>query len=112
MSKEFSIQKLGCREPVQLLKLLVSLRSASPKHFSMIVLKIADKIYEDYALVFDLDDTVSPWAIGILLMNIETITKPWVGMCDRRRKKVVVISSNIANLNAGDTIPFATLKID
>jgi hypothetical protein len=108
--KEFTIQKLSCTEPVQLVEFLVSLKSVSPEHISMTVLKIADKVYPDHALVFDFDYNISDWGIAMLLLNIETVDKPWVGVCDRRRG-VVVVSGNSKNLKVGDVIPLATLKI-
>jgi len=78
--KEFTIQKLPCGEPVQIVEFLVSLKSVSPEHISMIALKIADKVNSDHALIFNVDYNLPDWGIGILLMNIETVSKPWVGV--------------------------------
>jgi hypothetical protein len=112
--EEFIIEKLSCREPVQMIKFLVSQRSSSPQKIAMMVLQIADKIDKDSALVFDFSgpfiDHIPEWGIGIFLLNIETVARPWVGMCDPRHG-VVVVSSNLQNLKVGNVVLFETLGL-
>jgi hypothetical protein len=97
-----------------MIKFPVSQRSSSPQKLAMMVLQIADKVDKDSALVFDFGGSfaghVPEWGIGIFLLNIETVARPWVGMCDPRRG-VVVVSSNLKNLEVGNVVPFETLGL-
>jgi hypothetical protein len=114
MSKEFTIEKLSCQEPIQMIRFPVSQRSSSPQKIAMMALQIADKVDKDSALVFSFGDHFSgdipEWGIGIFLLNIETVARPWVGVCDSMRG-VVVVSSNLKNLEVGNVVPFKTIGL-
>jgi len=113
--KEFTTEKLLCRESVQLIRILALLKFVSPAHVEMVALYIASKVNPKHALVLDFNDNVADWGQAIILFELAKCKPNWIGVCHPDWANgvgcVIVAMSSLSNRKSGTMIPFAALKI-
>ena len=110
---DFKVQKINKKEPLQLIEVRNPKGKITPAGFRMTVDQIADKMWSNMPIVFKLGDKLPGWAMGMLFLGLETVVQSWVGICrDKPHYDVVVISTNLQNVQVGNTIPFATLGLE
>jgi hypothetical protein len=109
---KFEVRKMGKKKPFQLIEVQNPEGKITPSEFVSVVDQIAEKMWSNLSIVFKLGDKLPDWAIGMLFLQLETVDRPWVGLCrDEPNHDVVVTNANFQNPKAGDIIPFAVLGL-